>query len=258
MADALAARGIPAGLLVALGGVAAAGNLAANGGGIPGLSAGTALLAAASLGLALRRLPPLPADMADWTCFGLALAFAAAPSRAGALAALLLLAWPCLRRGRPAGGAGVLLLAAGGVGLFDLLGSAILAPRVMALEATTVAALLHAAGIAATAAGNLVALPEARHTLLILRGCSALVLLPEMLVASLALALLLRPAGPGSLAAGRDAVLLAAAMALLLNLARLAGMAASAPLAEALHGEAGRAGLQMLWTAVALLAALVA
>ncbi|WP_431268434.1 hypothetical protein [Dankookia sp. P2] len=128
-----------------------------------------------------------------------------------------------------------------------------MAAPVMAAEARVVVALLHAAGLAAEAVGNLVALPESRHALLILRGCSALVLLPEMLVLSLALALLLRPQGRVS-----RAVALGMGMALLLNLARLAAMAVSVPLAEALHSEWGLAGLQLLWTALALLAALAA
>jgi exosortase/archaeosortase family protein len=223
---------------------------------VPGLSAGTGLLAAGAALLALRRIPPgAIADPLDWACFAAALALAAAPPRAGAAAALVLLALPCLRHGAAAQGAAVLLLAAGAVGLFDLFGSGVLAAPVMAAEARVVVALLHAAGLAAEAAGNLVALPESRHALVILRGCSALVLLPEMLVLTLALAQLLRPL-PGR--QGWDAVALGLGMALLLNLLRLVAMAVSVPLAETLHSDAGLAGLQLLWTALALLAALVA
>ncbi|TDH57996.1 hypothetical protein E2C06_34920 [Dankookia rubra] len=252
MTAALARRAATPGFLVTLGILAAAANLAADGGGIPGLSAGTGLLAAGTALLTLRRMPAAAAGATDWACFAAALALAAAPPRAGAVAALVVLALPCLRAGRADGAAG-LLLAAGGVGLFDLLGSGLAAGPVIAAEARILVALLHAAGVAAEAAGNLVMLPEARHALLILRGCSALVLLPEMLVATLALSLLVRPGRPAW-----GAVALGMGMALLLNLARLVAMAVSVPVAEALHGDWGLAGLQLLWTALALLAALAA
>lgn len=147
---------------------------------------------------------------------------------------------------------GLLLLATGGLGLFGLLGAGMAAAPVMQAEAQLVASLLRLGGTAAEATGNLVSMPETRQALLILRGCSVLVLLPEVAVVTLALAQLLRPGAPVWQAVG-----LAAVAATLLNLARLVAMALSRPVAEALHTDWGLAGLQLAWTALALGATLL-
>lgn len=235
--------------LLALASAAAVGNLP--GTAIPGLSSGVAMLAAAVIAQGLWRMPPRPAGAMDWACFAAALLLAAMPS-GGALAALALLGLAHLRNGTA--GPGPLLLALGGLGLFALVGTGLLAAPVLELEARAVSTLLHLAGVEATQAGNLVTLPESRHTLMVLRGCSALALLPEVAVATIALARLVQPDGQ----VPWRALGLALGVSFALNLGRLLAMAVSIPIAETLHTDLGMAALQLVWVTVAFAAALTA
>lgn len=241
-----AARPLPVAALAAFGLVAVVAGLA---GAVPGQAAGW--LAVAALADALRRMPHEAVGAEAWACFGLALVLAALPSRLAAAVALLPLALMVRPLGVAGRGAAVLLVALALAGLAEGGAGQLVAPPVLTLEAEAVRVLLSAAGLAGDVEGNTLLLPETGRVLVVLRGCSALALLPPLLLAAVALARLIAP--EAGLPALRIAI--AAAVALLLNLSRLAAMAVSPEAATFFHAPEGEALLQVTWLALALAAA---
>lgn len=234
--------------LYCLAALAVAGNLSPDGG-IPGLSTGIVLLAGAAVAVGTLRLGDAEAGWADWAGFLLACALATFPHRVGAAIAPLALAVPL--RGRAPGLATLLMM----LSLAALYGGGanLVAPHILRLEAETVGWLLRLAGYDVAVADNMLDVAGTGHTLMIVGGCSASLLLPELAVVTLALCVLLHE----GTASGWRAVAGAAAAGIVLNLARLCAMALSPAHTVALHGPAGQAVQQFVAVLIALAAVLL-
>lgn len=243
--DRIGARG-----LCALGLIVAGANLAALGG-LSGVSPVTVLLAGAALACALRQLPVALPTNREWTGFALSVLIATLPFRFGTTAALLVIAATFGGRTGPRAAIRVLLTVLAGAAIATGPLGDLIAPTATALEAKALVGLLNLAGAQASLSGNLVHNATTEQTLLLMRLCLSISLIPELVAATAGLQVVLRPDAPPRMLA----LAVVSGAGVLLNLARLFMMGWSAETSAMVHSETTAPLVQVAEIAVAFLIA---